>query len=55
MYKQKYLKYRAKYLNLKNELYFGGGLEDMPSQIITQILNRNKYFRNEALDALIFV
>jgi len=40
MYEQKYLKYRAKYLNLKNELYFGGGLEDMPSQIITQILNK---------------
>jgi len=40
MHKQKYLKYRAKYLNLKNEIYFGGGLEDMPSQIITQILNK---------------
>jgi hypothetical protein len=40
MHKQKNLKYRAKYLNLKNELYFGGGLEDMPSQIITQILNK---------------
>ena len=41
MYKQKYLKYRAKYLNLKNELSGGVGLGDIPSVLLPKIVSDN--------------
>jgi hypothetical protein len=41
MYKQKYLKYREKYLNLKNELSGGVGLGDVPEDLLPKMVSDN--------------
>jgi hypothetical protein len=41
MYKQKYQKYRAKYLNLKDELSGGVGLGDVPEDLLPKMVSDN--------------
>ena len=41
MYEQKYLKYKAKYLNLKNELSGGVGLVDVPEGLLPKMVSDN--------------
>ena len=50
MYKQKYLKYRTKYLNLKNELSGGVGLGDIPSQLLPRIVSDNSLTCHEIMN-----